>query len=301
MTVVLVVAVDCGGRNNAERVARTPTTAAAPTAATTTRTESNEGAGSGFVAFGDFGGGPRQKAVADAMSQWAAGHRVDALVTAGDNVYDRGEPEHFEAQLDEPYRDLRATRPLWVTLGNHDAVGGYGSQQLSYLGLPALPYAKELPGVQLLFLDGNRVDAAQAGWLRARLAEPGPAFRVVVFHPAAYTCGRYDPDPRVQARWVPILEEAAVDLVLTAHDHNYQRFRSSGGVTYIVTGGGGRNLYPVDPSCTLSAPRLAAAARNHFVAVEIENNRMRLTAVAETGETIDTTEIPAAHATSAGN
>src|ERR1051325_10106740 len=43
----------------------------------------------GFVAFGDFGGGPAQGAVAATMLQWVRdGHRVDALVTTGDNVYD---------------------------------------------------------------------------------------------------------------------------------------------------------------------------------------------------------------------
>src|SRR5581483_10150910 len=77
---------------------------------------------SGFVAFGDFGGGPAQGAVAASMLQWARdGHRVDALVTTGDNVYDFGEPQLFEAQLRAPYTALQAGgRPLWATLGNHD-------------------------------------------------------------------------------------------------------------------------------------------------------------------------------------
>src|SRR3712207_8850626 len=37
-----------------------------------------------------FGGGPAQGAVAAAMERWAASHRVDALVTTGDNVYTDG-------------------------------------------------------------------------------------------------------------------------------------------------------------------------------------------------------------------
>ena len=47
------------------------------------------------------------------MERWAAAHRVDALVTTGDNVYERGEPELFAAQLDEPYQELRRSRPPW--------------------------------------------------------------------------------------------------------------------------------------------------------------------------------------------
>ena len=96
---------------------------------------------SGLVAFGDFGGGPAQAAVAGAMERWAAARRVDALVTTGDNVYERGEPELFAAQLDEPYQELRRSRPLWVTLGNHDVASGHGAGQLRHLGLPDLPQA----------------------------------------------------------------------------------------------------------------------------------------------------------------
>jgi hypothetical protein len=129
-----------------------------PTAISAGGDKGPAGAVPGFVAFGDFGGGEAQYAVALAMERWAADHRVDALVTTGDNVYERGEPEKFGVQLDQPYRQLRRTRPLWVTLGNHDVQTGNGIQQLRHLGLPGLPYAKTPPGVQLLFLDANRPD-----------------------------------------------------------------------------------------------------------------------------------------------
>jgi 3',5'-cyclic AMP phosphodiesterase CpdA len=242
---------------------------------------------SGLVAFGDFGGGDAQPAVARAMERWAAGHRVDALVTTGDNVYERGEPEKFAAQLDQPYQQLRRGRPLWVTLGNHDVKGGHGAQQLRHLGLPDLPYAKSLPGLQVLVLDANRVDAAQASWLDARLGEPGPALRVVVFHHPAWSCSKHDSDEEVARRWRPVIERHRVALVLNGHDHNYQRFVSERGVTYVVTGGGGRSLYPLE-ACPIWAPRRAAqAVRHHFVAVEVRDGSLTLTAVADDGAVLD--------------
>jgi 3',5'-cyclic AMP phosphodiesterase CpdA len=177
---------------------------------------------SGFVAFGDFGGGKAQHAVATAIERWvAAGHRIDALVTTGDNVYEDGDPRAFGAQLDQPYRQLRRTRPLWVTLGNHDVKGGHGLQQLGHLGLPPLPYAKRLPGVELLFLDANRPDQRQSAWLDRQLGVPGPPFRVVVFHQPAYSCGTQHGSTRaVIRRWVPILERHQVALVLNGHEHD---------------------------------------------------------------------------------
>jgi 3',5'-cyclic AMP phosphodiesterase CpdA len=265
------------------------TTTAAPSASTTATAAAALSAPirSGFVAFGDFGGGPAQRAVADAMARWAGTHRVDALVTTGDNVYERGEPQRFGAQLDRPYQRLRRTRPLWVTLGNHDVLAGHGPAQLRHLRLPRLPYVKNLPGVQLLFLDGNHPDPAQATWLAERLARPGPRFRVAVFHQPAWSCSVHGSTPEVDRLWVPVLERNRVALVLNGHDHNYQRFVSAAGVTYVVTGGGGKRLYPLARCPAGTPPRVAAAARNHFTAVVVRDRSLTVLAVAAGGRVLD--------------
>jgi hypothetical protein len=269
--------------------AQATTGTAAP--ATTTTTVPGGQARAGLVAFGDFGGGPAQPAVARAMERWAARHRVDALVTTGDNVYNRGDPELFAAQLDRPYRDLRRGRPLWVTLGNHDVIAGHGPTQLRHLGLPGLPYARSLPGLQLLFLDANRVDEAQASWLDRQLSGPGPDLRTVVFHQPAWSCSSHDSTREVDRLWVPVLEGHRVALVLNGHDHNYQRFVSAAGVTYVVTGGGGRPLYPVD-GCARGAPeRVAKVVRHHFTGVEVGDGSLAVTAVADDDTVLDRTVI----------
>jgi hypothetical protein len=250
---------------------------------------------SGFIAFGDAGtGDATQQQVADQMRTWvSAGHPVDALVEAGDDVYPSGLPAQFPAALDTPYTGLRGpTRPLWVALGNHDILGGHsGADQLAYLGLPALPYAKALPGVQILFLDANHPDIAQAQWLEARLSEPGPALRVVVFHQPAYSCASHGSTPAVDTTWVPILEDHKVALVINGHDHYYERLESANGVTYVVTGGGGAALYPRVACAVGVPPSQATATRHHFVGIEITGSTLTLTTVARTGEVLDTATI----------
>jgi len=288
LVVLLGVAAGCSGGGGGSGADPTAGRDAAPAATLPPAPDPDGEVVAGFVAFGDFGGGDAQDAVAAAMERWAAdGHRVDALVTTGDNVYSRGEPDKFGAQLDEPYRRLRRNRPLWATLGNHDVQAGHGADQLRHLGLPGLPYAKELPGVQLLFLDANRPDQAQADWLAARLSEPGPRFRVVVFHQPAWSCSSHDSTPEVDRRWVPVFERHKVALVLNGHDHNYQRFVSGAGVTYVVTGGGGKGLYRLD-ACRGGEPRrVATAMRHHFTAVEVRARTLALTAVADDGAVLD--------------
>ena len=274
-----------GGRPAAETSASSPP----PTVVTTTTTAALVPSGpvvSGFVAFGDFGGGAAQGAVAAAMERWAATHRVDALVTTGDNVYNAGEPEKFEAQLRTPYLALRATRPMWVSLGNRDVAAGHGDEQLRYLGLPSLPYEKSLPNVQLLFLDANHPDAAQASWLDEALGKPGPPFRVVVFHQPAWSCGLHGSTPEVDRYWAPVIERHRTALVLNGHDHDYERFSSSAGVTYVVTGGGGQNTYPLAP-CVGTPPQEARAQKHHFMGVEVTASTLTLAAVGTDGGVID--------------
>lgn len=270
----------------------------APTTTTTSSTTTTTlaafpapvtGAEAGFVAFGDAGtGNPTQLEVADQMERWvAASHRVDALVEAGDDVYPTGDPSQFAAALDTPYADLRTNRPLWVALGNHDVQGGHAAEQLAYLGLPDLPYAKTLPGIQLLFLDANHPDEVQAQWLDAQLAGPGPALRVVVFHQPAYSCASHGSTAAVVQWWVPVLEAHQVALVINGHDHYYERFLSTNDVTYVVTGGGGAALYPRNASCAGVPPSQATAKRHHFVGLEVLNGVITLTVVARTGEVLD--------------
>jgi hypothetical protein len=251
---------------------------------------------SGFIAFGDSGGGADQAAVAEAMRRWTDDHRVDALVTTGDNVYDFGEPHLFEAQLITPYRALReGGRPLWAVLGNHDVMRGHGAEQMAFLGLPPLPYEQRLPGVRILFLDGNRPgDAAQKQWLADRLAEPAPPlFTVAVFHQPVFSCGIHGRTETVIKAWYDLLNSGRVSLVLTGHDHQYQRFLTAEGTTFIVTGGGGRNLYRLIPGC--SAPEMrAGVVKHHFTGIEIYSDRLALTAVTPDGTVIDQIEIPAA-------
>jgi 3',5'-cyclic AMP phosphodiesterase CpdA len=245
---------------------------------------------SGFIAFGDFGTtGSAQRAVARAMNDWAAapGHRTDALVTTGDNVYPDGAPDRFRGALDAPYESLRRSAPMWATLGNHDVMNGHGRAELGHLGLPSLPYRRRLPGAELLFLDANRVDGAQASWLQARLAAPGPPFRVVVFHQPAWSCSVHGSTSAVDRLWVPIFERHRVALVLNGHDHNYQRYTSRRGVTYVVTGGGGAALYPVDDDCRETPDQNAAVSRHHFTAVQVTGGTMTLSAVATSGAVLD--------------
>ena len=170
----------------------------------------------------------RSSQVADQMEQWAAAGAPRRRARRGRRrrVPRRVTLRSSPPTLDVPYADLRVVRGR---SGSRSATttcrAVTAREQLADLGLPDLPYAKTLPDVQLLFLDANHPDEAQAQWLDARLSEPGPALRVVVFHQPAYSCAAARHARRRSSQWwVPILEAHRVALVINGHDHYYERF-----------------------------------------------------------------------------
>jgi hypothetical protein len=79
-----------------------------------------------------------------------------------------------------------------------------------------------------------------------------------------------------------------VPLVVTGHEHDYERFRPKDGVTFIVTGGGGRGTRRLGAAAADSA---FAAQVAHFVWIVVEPERIRLWAVDASGQTFDTAEL----------
>jgi hypothetical protein len=119
------------------------------------------------------------------------------------------------------------------------------------------------------------------GQIRAASPAPGTS-------QPAWSCSSHGSTPEVDRCWVPVLERYRVALVLNGHDHNYQRFVSAGGVAWVVTGGGDRNLYPVGAHCPAGTPRrVAGVAQYHFTAVEIRGRSLTLRAVAADGHVLD--------------
>lgn len=237
---------------------------------------------SGFLVIADFGGGNAQQDVADAMLAWKrAGYRVNAIVTAGDNVYDRGEPSKYEVQLDRPYAPLGV--PMYIAIGNHDEPNR--AAMLQHMKMQNPPSKVSIGEIDIFFLNSNSVDAVQTQWLTKAL-DSTAKIKIVVYHHPAYSCGKHGNTKEVIEKWVPVIEKGNVDIVFSGHDHNYQRF-NRGSVQWVVSGGGGRDITPLKPDCAATR----AATVNQFVSVETRSNgSWRMRAVDTMGNIIDEVE-----------
>jgi hypothetical protein len=102
-------------------------------------------------------------------------------------------------------------------------------------------------------IGGCAAGSAEEAWLRADLAGHPQACTLAYWHhPRFSSGGEHGNDTTVQPLW-QALQDARADVILTGHDHTYERFaaqRADGvadanGVVEFVAGAGGKNHYPL--------------------------------------------------------
>lgn len=188
---------------------------------------------------GDVGtGGPEEFRTAEVMDGLEENQGFDALLLLGDNVYDDGDPSLAQSRVFEPFGPvLDDGTELISVLGNHDVSAGFGPAQAEALGMPNEWYATEIGNTTVVALDSNQAsNPEQVAWLRTTLGNITSDWTIVIMHHPAYSAGWHGSEPSVVDNFVPAFEEFGVDLVLSGHDHDYQRSKKIGGVTYVVSG-----------------------------------------------------------------
>jgi hypothetical protein len=268
-----------------------------------------------FVVFGDSGtGSPEQRALAARIDA----DTFDILLHGGDIAYGNsggtGDASYttYQSWFFDIYRETLRRRPVFPSMGNHDSRSSNGWGR-AYRGIFVLPedaghgaypdhaeryYSFDYGPAHFVVLDtelaftaGARRDA-QLAWLEADLASTTRAWKVVLFHKPAYSSGReHGSNLEVREAFGPILERHGVQLVLSGHEHDYERLvpwresadlAAQAGVT-IVSGGGGGPAY----SAGQSAWTAFARGVHHYVKVAIADCVARIEAIDRAGTVID--------------
>lgn len=257
--------------------------------------------------IGDAGFGDQ---VTYGLAEQMATYDLDFVLHTGDVVYRIGEnADPYEAYALKwylPFAPLLRQMPVYTVIGNHDveAAALWQGIPFYYQVFPPFAdprfepsdyqgrnqwYAFAYGDVQFVMLDtqtffGEGGRAEQDAWLQERLSDPRFAVTIPVFHVPPYTSGLHGSDGlTVRSTWSPQFTQAGVPLVLSGHDHNYERLTADN-VTYIVSGGGSAVLY----SLTAALPESQFFAKeHHFVLVEIYDDRIELQAIALGGQVID--------------
>lgn len=177
----------------------------------------------------------------------AAARGAQGLIGLGDYNYD-GSIRGWNAVV-EPL----TSRGAWFALGNHDRLQDFqarmpgGQAQWSIL----------LSGVRVVAINTQASvspGTSQYTWLAAELSrEPASGAKIMVMHKpwwlgagAEHPASQFPGDP---AAMDALVTSKGVDMVLTGHEHNYQRTQRNS-VPYLIVGTGGVSIYPVAGSAS---------------------------------------------------
>lgn len=246
-----------------------------------------------------------------ATSDLLTGGGFDAVLLLGDNQYENGTLAAYQASYDPSWGRVKAiTRPA---PGNHE-YNSAGTGYYAYFGAAAGDPAKgwqsfDLGGWHLIALNSNcaavggcGAGSAQEQWLAADLAAHPGVCTLAYWHHPRFSSGPHGSDATYQAFWDD-LYAAGADLVLSGHDHIYERFAPqtpaggadpARGIRQLVVGTGGKNLtgFPL----VRANSEVRAAAAFGILRLTLYPNGYAWSFVPEAGQTFTDSGLGLCHA-----
>ena len=252
-----------------------------------------------FAVVGDTGsGGRNQMNVAQAMVDEYKDRPYPVVIHVGDISYYGSIADRWFEVFEEPYASLRnAGVQFEVAVGNHELEESPSKdadeEVLALLARTAAKgrfYETTYGPVDFFIIDtstplitGNAAEE-QREWLEAALAESTARWKIAVHHHPPYGSGpKRGSNLEVRDAVEPLYVEYGVDLVLTGHDHFYERSKPQQGVTYVITGAGAK-VSDIGEDADFTA---VAVETLQFMMIEVDGDTLRAQAIDDDGVVFD--------------
>ncbi len=226
----------------------------------TASTGPSAGATVTIVAAGDIAcdpahntGAPKdcdQAATADEIGQL----NPTAVLTLGDDQYESGQATAFNSVFASTWGKYDSI--IHPAIGNHEYLTKGAAGYFGYFGVPPY-YSFTLGSWHMISLDsecsyigGCETGSPEERWLLADLAAHPSTCTLVYWHEPRWSSGEHGDATQMVTIWSDLVA-AHVSVVLSGHNHDYERFVPLGaagqpdptGVTEFVVGTGGKNHY----------------------------------------------------------
>jgi hypothetical protein len=190
----------------------------------------------------------------------------DVVIALGDNAYPGGTARDYERCFSPSWGDSnkRIMSRIRPTPGNHEHLTDMAAPYYAYFGDKAGSpkkgyYSYDLGDWHIVALNSEMVvntsflseeQNAQRDWLKDDLAKSQKNCTLAYMHHPRWSSGWHGDDARMEP-FLQLLYDAGVDIVLTGHDHEYERFLpqtpsgvldTARGVVQFVIGTGGGEL-----------------------------------------------------------
>jgi predicted MPP superfamily phosphohydrolase len=242
-----------------------------------------------FGVIGDFGTGTREQyQVGEQMAKTRERFPFTLVLTVGDNLYGAERPQDFIQKFESPYRSLLdAGVKFYASLGNHDAREQRYYRLFNMDGKLYYSFKGPKQDVRFFALESTYMDREQLSWIEKELKDSNEAWKIPYFHHPLYSSGeRHGSDVRLRETLEPLFVKYGVSVVLTGHDHFYERVKPQNGIVYFVTGSAGQlRRGNIDRRTGLTAKGFDTDQA--FMAVEISGDEMYFNAISRQGTIID--------------
>ncbi|HEV2905506.1 MAG TPA: metallophosphoesterase [Pyrinomonadaceae bacterium] len=241
-----------------------------------------------FAVIGDTGTGTsKQHDVGDTMARYRSAFPFEFALLLGDNMYGGESAVDFEKKFSGPYKELLDQNvKFYAALGNHDQ-----ALQTNYVNfnMNGKEYYRFKKGnVAFYALNSNYMDKKQVKWLEDELAKDTSDWKVAYMHHPPYSSGgKHGSDDQLREIIEPIFVKYGVNVVLTGHDHFYERIKPQKGIYYFVSGAGGK-LRKGDIKKGTGLTAKGYDDDMSFMLFEVVNGKqMHFQAISRTGATIE--------------
>ena len=240
-----------------------------------------------FAVIGDTGTGDKHEfAVAKQLIATRAKFPFEFVVMVGDNLYGGNAAKDYEKKFSIPYMPLLDSNvKFYAVLGNHDDPSERFYKPFNMNGERYYTF-KPAAGVRFFALDSNYMDDRQLKWLNDQLAGSGSDWKICFFHHPPYSSGEtHGSDETLRTQLEPVFVKYGVNVVLTGHEHFYERIKPQKGIAYFITGSSAKLREGNITQTTLTAKGFDTGYT--FMIVEIAGNDFYYQTITDTGKTVD--------------
>ena len=242
-----------------------------------------------FAVLGDFGtGSTEQYELAVQMKRVHDVFPFELVTLVGDNLYGSERPQDFKKKFEDPYKPLLdAGVKFYASLGNHDAREQRYYKLFNMDGKLYYSFKPSKQSVRFFALESTYLDPEQVAWVEKELKDSNSEWKIPYFHHPPYSSGdRHGSDTRLREVLEPLFVRYNVSVVLSGHDHFYERIKPQNGIVYFVVGSGGQlRKGNIDKGSGLTAA--GNDQDQSFMVAEINGDEMWFNAVSRTGQVFD--------------
>ena len=239
-----------------------------------------------FAIIGDSGtGSAQQYETAQRLAQAHAEFPFEFVLMMGDNIYGRKRPQDFQHKFERPYKPLLGEGvSFYACLGNHDDPEEQHYAPFNMNGRRYYSFTKG--SVRFFALDSNYLDPEQVTWLTRELQDTPEKWKIVFFHHPLYSsAATHGSSKELRGILEPLFEKYGVQIVLSGHDHVYERILPQNGISYFTEGASGQVRRGDVQGAAFTAKSFDGDLS--FLLAEISGDDLFFQAVSRTGETVD--------------